>query len=421
MNIIPIEGAKKPLFSWCPDLEKNAMDQMEAIAKLPFIEHVAIMPDGHLGQNMCIGGVVACNGVVVPDFIGSDAGCGVCAVKTNLKREDILDRGLRKRILDSILRGVPVGFQHNSQKRQREIEQKYSNKAEYIISKSGIENVSLTPLKKDSERETIYSQIGTLGGGNHMIEIDYDENDNVWFMVHSGSRNIGMKINDYFNDLAQKSNEMWYSQSSIPFLPATSEEGKALLSWMEFALRFAFLNRQVIIDEIQKNVEHIMDISLGMSEFINIHHNYASLENHFGKNLWVHRKGATLAVQGQFGIIPGSMGTATFIVEGIGDKNGKGNPNSLYSCSHGAGRTMGRAEFNRTHNTQDLVEKIKEIMKDVVYVDFSKEITRKGNETGNLDLSECPLAYKSIEQVMSNQTDLVKPIHKLMPMINIKA
>ena len=421
MQVINIENARKPLFSWCPDLEPQAMAQMEIISKLPFVEHLAIMADGHLGQNMCIGGVVACNGIVVADFIGSDCGCGVCAVKTSLKRQDIIDRDLRKKILDSILRGVPVGFNHNSQKREAELKQKYSSKVEYIMEKSGVEDAIHSPFKKDSERDTIYGQLGTLGGGNHFCDISYDEDENVWLMVHSGSRNIGMQVNKHFNELAEKANEMWYSSSVIPFLPATSDEGKSLLAWMDYALRFAFLNRQAIVEEIKRDIEHVLDKDIECDKLINIHHNYASLESHFGKNVWVHRKGATLAVQGQYGIIPGSQGTASFIVEGIGEKDGKGNPHSLYSCSHGAGRIMGRADFNRTHNTEDIINQIKELMKDVVYVDFSKETSRKGKETGNLDLSECPLAYKSIEKVMKEQEDLVKPVHKLMPMINVKA
>jgi len=421
MQVIQIEGSKKPLFSWCENPEQNALDQIVAIAKLPFVEHCAWMADGHMGMEMPIGGVVSTNGIVVPNWIGSDCGCGICVVKTSLKREDIIDRELRLKILNSFMRGIPVGFNHNSTQRQKELEQKYSNKVDYVISKSNVENVCSSPFKNGTEREIVYSNVGTLGSGNHWASIEYDESDNVWLMVHSGSRNIGAKINDHFNDLAKKQNEMWNSIPSVSsFLPAVSEEGKAFLAWMDFGLRFAFLNRLVMIEEMQKDLQHIINKKIEYDEMINIHHNYASLENHFGKNVWVHRKGATLAVQGQLGIIPGNQGDATYIVEGIGEKNGKGNPNSLYSCSHGAGRTMGRTEFNRQFNTQEQIEKIRDIMKDVVYINFPKEKTRKGNETGNLDLSECPLAYKNIEKVMMAQKDLVKPIHKLMPMVNMK-
>ena len=156
-------------------------------------------------------------------------------------------------------------------------------------------------------------------------------------------------------------------------------------------------------------------------DMINIHHNYAALEHHMGQDVWVHRKGATLAVQGRNGIIPGSQGTATFITEGIGEKYGKGNPLSFYSSSHGAGRKMGRKEFNRQYNTIERIEQIKQSMADVVYIDFSQETSRGKKQSGLLDVSECPFAYKDIMEVMNNQADLVKPVTKLLPLINMKA
>ena len=184
-------------------------------------------------------------------------------------------------------------------------------------------------------------------------------------MVHSGSRNIGKKVCDYFNDIAEKLNQKWYSKSTIPFLPATSEEGKAYIGWMNMCMTFAFYNRKAMLDDIYKNLLHYFpDMVLttkeiaGADDIINIHHNYAALENHFGKNWWVHRKGATLASEKTLGIIPGSQGSASYIVKGKGERN------SLSSCSHGAGRRMGRNVFNLSYNTP---EKIKEIEESVNY------------------------------------------------------
>lgn len=420
MEIIKTEDCK-PIFSWCPNVETDAMEQMKIIARLPYVNHVALMPDGHLGQNMCIGGVVACNNVIVPDFCGVDIGCGMGAIKTSLEKQQLEDKKVCKRLLHSFSSGIPVGFSHNSDKRFKELISNYKNDYESIFDKTVDKIVNKhNPISMNISQD-FFSSLGTLGGGNHFCEIQYDENNNIWIMLHSGSRNIGKKVGDYFNELAAKMNARWYSESrTIPYLPVDTEEGQAYLAWMNFALEFAFLNRKVMLKEVMKSIEYEFkgDVSFitkkefedAIDNMINIHHNFASLENHMGKNVWVHRKGATMARDGQTGIIPGSMGTSSYIVKG------KGNIHSLMSCSHGAGRKMGRRQFCR--EMKDKMGEIEKSLEGVIHSDFSK--IEHGKDKGTIDVSEAPGAYKDIEEVINNELDLIEPIVKLRPLICLK-
>jgi len=414
MKILQVEGSKKPLFNWCPNVEQGALDQITSILKLPFVEHGSLMADAHLGMQMPIGGVVATNNVIVPNWVGVDEGCGMIAVKTNLTKSQLEDMDLRKRIHHSASRGVPMGFSHNTQKRMNTLRNRLQNKVNYIFDKTGIDNLDDFQVLKHAEKD-LWSQLGTLGGGNHFMEVDYDEDDMIWIVIHSGSRNMGKKICEYFNRVAEEENKKWHSidTGGIPFLPVNTPEGKGFLAWLDFALRFAYLNRAVMMNEVKEALLHEFP-NVEFEPEINIHHNYVVIENHFGKNVWVHRKGATSAKLDETGIIPGSMGTATYITKGLG------NTNSLMSCSHGAGRKMGRKAFNVQANTPEMMEKIKKSMEGIVYTKFAKETNRKRKETGNLDVSEASDAYKNIEDVMGNQTDLVKPIHRLLPYINWK-
>ena len=405
-------GNGKPVFSWCKDIEDTAMKQIEVISTLPFVEHFSVMADCHMGMLCPIGGVIAANNIVVPSWVGVDIGCGVIAVKTNLTKSNIESVELRKKLHHSVHRGIPMGFSHNNIVQINILRNKLQSQVDDLISKSGIDN----SLKVLSDVETaLWEQLGTLGGGNHFCEVDYDESNRIWIVIHSGSRNIGKKIGDYFNKLAEEQNTNWHSidTKKTPFLPVNTVEGKAYLAWMDFALRFAYLNRMVMMDEIIRSIRQEFLI-VELEPTINIHHNYASLESHFGKNVWVHRKGATSAKQNEMGIIPGSMGTATYITKGLG------NEQSLLSCSHGAGRKMGRKAFNIEANKPEMINDISKSMEGIVHTNFGKETNRKGKETGMLDFSEAPQAYKDIEDVMANQVDLVEPIHKLIPLINWK-
>ena len=407
MKIIDTHNDTKcKIFNWASLLEDGAIQQMADIDKLPFTRHCVLMPDAHPGYSMPIGGVAGLRNVIVPMYVGYDIGCGMCAIQTSLKRENLIDKDIRKRILDDIERTIPFGFAHNDDKRKRKFEDHYRDTVKYIVEKTiGYDR----DWDYDIEN-AFYSALGTGGSGNHFLEIQYDENDNIWIMIHSGSRNLGHKIATYFHDKAMKLNEKWYS-IPIGFLPVDTEEGKDYINYMNFALDFAYQNRKQMMSEVQDILNSYFGGNIVFDKMINIHHNYASLENHLGENLWVHRKGATLADKNTIGIIPGSMGTSSHIVRGLG------NVLSLKSCSHGAGRPMGRMEFNRQN--QDNIEQMKKEMEDIVYSKPSR--VKKGRkETGMIDLSEMPGAYKPIEDVMADQEDLVESIHHLKPMIVVK-
>jgi tRNA-splicing ligase RtcB (3'-phosphate/5'-hydroxy nucleic acid ligase) len=409
MNVI---NGRVPIFSWCPDIDDKTLVQMERLVALPFVSHAALMPDAHLGNSMPIGGVLACNGVVIPDAVGTDIGCGMCTVKTSLKASDFSTEA-RWRYLDRIEAAIPVGFEHNDDRRIRLLTDVMEDKYLYDYAKAGIDVTSRNPI--GDIKKAYFSQIGTLGGGNHMAEVDVDADDNVWILIHSGSRNMGTKICGYFSELASAMNRKYWSSvpEDISFLPTDSDEGRDYLIWMDFALSFAFRNRQVMLGAMQE--AFLADYpGISFDKPINIHHNYASQERHFGKDVWVHRKGATLAADGTMGIIPGSMGTASYVVRG------KGNQKSLNSCSHGAGRKVGRQEFNRANNTEEALAAIEKSMEGVVYRKFRKDINRKGKETGMLDVSECPLAYKDIDEVIANEADLVEPVVRMRPIVVMK-
>jgi tRNA-splicing ligase RtcB (3'-phosphate/5'-hydroxy nucleic acid ligase) len=419
MEIIKTNGVD--IRSWCSDPEEQTIEQTKIIAELPYVREVCLMPDGHLGQNMCIGGVVATENVVVPDFCGVDVGCGMCVLKTNLTETDLTE-SVCQILFNMISERLPVGFAHNTDKRRKTLINQYEQKLDFIIQESRIETThgTMDHNPVGDYRKGFFDQLGTLGSGNHFLEVQVDESGNVWVMIHSGSRNIGKKIGDYFNNVAQDLNAKWFSEArTIPFLPTDTPEGKAYLAWMDFALRFAFLNRKVMLDDVKDvfskvfhqvkwTTQQVVDDCVG--DMINIHHNFAAIENHHGKNVWVHRKGATKAFSGMTGIIPGSMGSSSYIVQGLG------NHLSLMSCSHGAGRKMGRMQFNRT--MKDSFAQIEDSLKGVLHTDFGE--VNRGKDKGLKDVSEAPGAYKNIDEVISQELDLIKVLVKLNPRISIK-
>ena len=416
MNVISVENAK-PIFSWCENLEESALEQMRVIARLPFVKHCAIMPDGHLGQKngAPIGSVIATEDTIIPNFIGLDISCGMSAFKTNLNIADFTDE--KKQIIHhAVSRSVPTGFSHNSDKRREEIENLYGVKIKAMLHDCKTYYHGTIATEKD-----ILSSIGTLGGGNHFLEIQYDENGSIYCMIHSGSRDIGKKVCDYFDEIALKLNQKWYSQNaSIPFLPIDTQEGKDYIAWMNLCVAFSFLNREIMANDVIKNLKHYfpnLEITTKSIEGVNddiisISHNYASLENHFGRNFWVHRKGAVLARKGVIGIVPGSQSTNSFITIGVGEEK------SLTSCSHGSGRKMSRTEFNIQN--QDKMAEIEEDMrgKGIVFTKFGK--SERGRTKGMFDISEAGGAYKDVLSVMENQKDLVRPLVKLSPLISWK-
>jgi len=378
-----------PIKLWLSDIEPGALEQARHLANLPFaFSHVAIMPDSHRGYGMPIGGVLATQDVVIPNAVGVDIGCGMCAVKTTLTG---IPRKTLKEILGEIRKVVPVGFAHHQK-------QDASLMPPVLVEQ-------LTPVIRH-EYGNALTQLGTLGSGNHFIEIQQSSDGYIWVMIHSGSRNLGKQVADHYNKLAIGLNVGWHTQVpkewDLAFLPITSSEGQAYIHEMEYCVDFAFANRKLMMMNILKVFHGCLgQAAFGVGELINIAHNYVSQEHHFGRDVWVHRKGATLAREDTIGIIPGSQGTASYIVRG------KGNIHSFKSCSHGAGRRIGRKEAQRTLSLVDEQKRLDDqgILHAVRHTD---------------DLDEATGAYKDISVVMKNQEDLVDILVELKPLAVIK-
>jgi tRNA-splicing ligase RtcB len=393
------EHYRVPLKSWCPELEKGAMDQAEDLARHPSVfRHVALMPDCHPGYGMPIGGVIACAEDVIPNAVGVDIGCGMGAVRTTVPVSETNRQQLRE-VITKIRELIPCG-----EGRSHRSNQSWDNMEEKIEDLSGRDWYS------GHVRDLAGKNLGTLGGGNHFIEVQAGDDDRVWLMIHSGSRHLGNIIAKHYNSVAVKLNSKWNSfipSKDLAFLPVSTPEGKDYIHDMNFALAYARENRRQIMDRFMTAFTSVFR-KAEFEKQVNIHHNYAALENHFGRNVWVHRKGATSARVNEIGIIPGSMGTPSYIVEGLG------NPESFTSCSHGAGRVMGRNEASRILTPQECDK----AMGDVVYDRWNK--AKRGKGKGGYDLGEAPQAYKNIEDVIESELDLIRPIVKLRPLAVVK-
>jgi len=400
MNVIKKENYKVPVFSWCPEIEENAMEQIDNLVRLPFVfNRVAVMSDCHSGLGMPIGGVLATKGVVIPNAVGVDIGCGMCAVKTSLTE---IDTETLKKIMGEIRKVIPLGFNKHDNGQDECL-------IPYRLLSEMIEKYPVV----SKEYNNALKSLGTLGGGNHFIEIQKGSDGYIWIMIHSGSRNLGKQVADYYNKLAVELNRKWFSdvpkEWELAFLPVDSEEGQSYIREMNYCVDFALANRQLMMDrimEIFKNIigsdfNNITSKEFNNVDIINIAHNYAKLENHFGENVWVHRKGATLATENTIGIIPGSQGTKSYIVKG------KGNKESFMSCSHGAGRKM-----SRTQAIEEL-----DLEKEIKILDDLGVIHGIRNKK---DLDEAPSSYKNIDEVMENQKDLVEILVELTPLAVIK-
>jgi len=384
MNVVSTE--KKPIKIWAEDIEEGALQQAKNVANIPFIfKHVAVMADAHQGYGLPIGGVMATEGTVLPFCVGVDIGCGMIAAKTSIVNVDVEQI---KATMGKIREAIPVGFAHH------ETAQEWDGFDD-------APDIRIIQNKLSSARK----QLGTLGGGNHFIEIQQDQDGLIWIMVHSGSRNFGYKIAKEYHAKAKALCERWYSDISDPdlsFLPIETREAKEYFEAMNYALSFAYQNRKLMLDRALECFESVVGSGgFVYDNYINIHHNYAAWENHFGKNVIVHRKGATLAREDTIGIIPGSQGTKSYIVQG------KGNPQSFNSCSHGAGRRMGRKQATRE-------------------LDLAAEIKRLDDQgivhgiRNAKDLDEASGAYKDIDAVMVAQSDLVEIKTELTPLGVIK-
>lgn len=383
------DGANIPVKIWTPTIEDGAKVQAINLANLPFtFKHVALMPDTHQGYGMPIGGVLATKNVIIPNAVGVDIGCGMSFCQTNIpvsilrESNDKQGRSLIKCILDTICRNVPVGFNKHKESQPWT---GWDTAPEIDIIQQNLANASFS--------------LGTLGGGNHFIELQQDTTGNLCIMLHSGSRNFGKQVCDYYNDVAKKINAKWHSTVTpdldLAFLPMDSDEGQEYKSAMDFSLEFAQMNRHHMMEKIKSITfnlidKHIGTVSKAILNEVNAHHNYAAYENHFGENVIIHRKGAIRARVGDIGIIPGSMETPSYIVEGLG------NADSFCSASHGAGRAMSRSEARKKFSVEDMIKRLD-----------SKDIILQCKDKGET-IDECGLAYKDIDEVIENEKDLVR-------------
>jgi tRNA-splicing ligase RtcB len=355
-------------------VDQAAMSQFYDAMKLEYAVQGAVMPDVHKGYALPIGSVVATKGVVVPAWVGYDIGCGMCAVKTTFKKKFI--EAHKDIIFKRIYEEIPVGFNHNTDD-----------------SKWDWESIPHTSFMNKLFRHDGLKQLGSLGGGNHFIEIGHDitEDENIWIIIHSGSRGIGHKCaTQYMNKACTGQNKEWHYP-----LHVDTDDGKDYITDLNFCLEFALQNREEMINRVIKVIRHYATGRDIKESFINRNHNHAELKD----GLWIHRKGATHAEEGMMGVIPGNMRDGSFIVEGLG------NPDSLYSSSHGAGRVFGRAEAKQRISMDMFRESMAGITAKV--------------EASTID--ESPMAYKDIYDVMDMQKDLVKVITQVKPIINIKA
>ena len=391
-----IEGGRVPVKVFTDDLEAHSRAQLANVSQLPIVfGHVAAMPDVHAGIGATVGSVIPTRGAIIPAAVGVDIGCGMNAVRLSLKAEQLPDS--LARIRTAIERAVPVGFdEHRESAARRGACTPLARRLAEIVRK----HPRIAKMQRDHEKKWI-RQMGSLGGGNHFIELCLDEGEHLWVMLHSGSRGIGNCIGQYF--IAAAREEMMKADVHLPDrdLAWLAEGSKSFADYVEavgWAQDYAFANRGEMLELILEALHRHLPAFEVFGEAINCHHNYVRQEEHFGERVYVTRKGAISARAGELGIIPGSMGTRSYIVRG------KGNPESLSSCAHGAGRRMSRSEAKRRFSSADLAEQTQGVE------------CRK--DKGVLD--EIPGAYKDIDKVMADQTDLVGIVHTLKQVVCVK-
>ncbi len=391
-----ITSQRVPVKIWTDDADENSKRQLENIASLPIIHHhVAAMPDVHLGIGATIGSVIATRAAIIPAAVGVDIGCGMVACRLSLTGNQLDERALKK-VFDQISRDVPVGReQHGDSRALTGAARPFAARLKAMTQKHP------QLLKAVGRHSNWVNQMGTLGGGNHFIEVCLDESNRVWVMGHSGSRGIGNALATYFIGLARRDMERSLIQlpdRDLAYFAEGSEHFGDYVEAVSWAQEYAMQNRREMVDLVLAALKRHLPAFDVTGEVVNCHHNYVAQEHHYGADVWLRRKGAIRARAGDLGIIPGSMGAQSFIVRG------KGNAESFDSCAHGAGRRMSRTAANKQFSPADLARQTEGV------------ICRK--DKGVVD--EIPGAYKDIDAVMANQADLVEVLHTLKQVVCVK-
>ncbi|HEX2568013.1 MAG TPA: RtcB family protein [Polyangia bacterium] len=384
-------------------VEERAQEQLKQVARLPFIHKwVAAMPDVHVGKGATVGSVIPTDGAVIPAAVGVDLGCGMVAAHTTLSASELPDNlhGLRTAIEAAVPHGR-TGHGDPATDRGAWSHPPPAVAEAWQAVRSGYERIVQRHPKID--RGAHVQHLGTLGTGNHFIEVCLDESERVWLMLHSGSRGVGNRIGSYFIERAKEDMRRWFIQlpeADLAYLPEGTDHFDDYVEAVGWAQDYAALNRRLMMEAVVTALAGSGELPPFQvdGEVVNCHHNYVAREHHYGKNVWVTRKGAVRARLGDLGIIPGSMGTRSYLVRGLG------NPESFHSSSHGAGRTMSRAEAKRRFSLADHAQATAGIE------------CRKDEDV----IDETPGAYKSIDQVMEAQRDLVEVVHTLRQVVCVK-
>ena len=387
-----MEHLTKKLINWASILDPGTRAQAETAATMPFIyPHLALMPDAHLGKGATVGSVIPTLGAIMPAAVGVDIGCGMVAVRTQFTAGELPED--RSGVRRAIASAIPLSAGARNQRVSRAHTEERIAELEALAERAG--------LDPGRYAGAWVLQLGTLGSGNHFAEVTLDEEDRVWLFLHSGSRGVGNKIAQHHIAVARTLAEKWWIDLPDPdlaYLVEGTDEFWAYIREMRWAQHYALLNRAEMMDRMVACVEEWLGQSIERHEEINCHHNYTESEKHFGKQVWLSRKGAISARRGEAGLIPGSMGTASYVVAGLG------NPVSLMSAPHGAGRMFSRSKARRTFT----VEQLREAMQGIEYEDSAAFI------------DEIPAAYKDIDQVMADAGDLVEIRHTLRQIVNVK-
>ena len=391
-----LTSGRVPVKIWTDEVDDKSREQLRNIASLPFIHHhVAAMPDVHLGIGATIGSVIATHKAIIPAAVGVDLGCGMVAARLSITANELDEKALKK-VFDQISRDVPVG---RDQHRDERVLVDAAKPFEPGLKSLTDRHPEL--LKAFGKFSKWTNQMGTLGGGNHFIEVCLDETNQVWVMLHSGSRGIGNAIASYFIALARKDMERWMIQlpdRDLAYFPEGSEHFADYVEAVHWAQDYAMQNRTSMLELVLAALQRHLPPFTVTTEAVNCHHNYVAQEHHYGENVWVTRKGAIRARVGDLGIVPGSMGARSFIVRGLG------NPESFCSSAHGAGRKMSRTAAEKQFTVADMVAQTEGV------------ICRKDKDV----IDEIPGAYKDIDQVMANQADLTEILHTLKQVVCVK-